>query len=72
MDYREHFAHLLKHMVREVPAECGLHCPVRHLSNGSTDWRSSSGSNYTGPSLSVLFAALREVGYVAQVQTSAH
>ena len=68
MDYRDHFAHLLQHMVREIPAECERRCPVRYYKDGSTTWSGDGEGSYSGPSLEHLFPAMREMGYVAEIR----
>ena len=70
MDYRENFAHLLQHMIRELSAECGNGCPVSYRKDGGTTWRSARRGEYTGPSLENLFAAMKEVGFVAQIRVA--
>ena len=70
MDYRDNFAHLLRHMTRELTSDCEHSCPVRYHEGGSTTWDHDREGNYKGPSLEFLFAALKEMGYIAGVSTS--
>ena len=67
MDYRANFAHLLQHMVRELPEKCEQECPVKYEKGGGTSFRTGSLATYSGPSLRNLFQAMREIGYVAGV-----
>ena len=67
MDYREHFAHLLEHMVRKVNVPCERHCPVQHHEDGSTEYSYGPRDNYEGPSIENLFVALKEVGYAVGI-----
>ena len=60
MDYREHFAHLLEHMVRKVNVPCERHCPVQHHEDGSTEYSYGPRDNYEGPSIENLFVALKK------------
>ena len=69
MDYREHFAHLLQHMDREVPVECERRCPVHHYEDGSTGCSYRLQSGYEGPNIENMFVALKEVGYAAGIPT---
>ena len=72
MDYRANFAHLLRHMVRELPVECERGCPVVYHKDGGTTWGSAIEINYTGPSLENLFIAMRETGLAADVRIVGH
>ena len=71
MDYREHFAHLLEHLVGEFPSDCGKYCPVDDSEHGGisiTTFPPSNNPMYKGPSITILLEALTNIEYVVEVK----
>ena len=68
MDYEEHFTHLLRHFEGKS-FKCDRKCPVEYYENSGLGIPNiaGSGAGYTGPSVSVLFEAMRQMGFVALV-----
>ena len=71
MNYSEHFAHLLEHLVGEFPSDCEKHCIAddsRHGGISIATFPPSGNPMYEGPSISILLAALTRMDFVAEVE----
>lgn len=70
-DYREHFAHLLEHLVGEASSECEKLCPVDDSKDGGIAMimsYSGTAPEYEGPSVSILLEAMTKMGFVVKVK----
>ena len=72
MDYEEHFTHLLRHFVDGKRFKCDRKCPVEPYKDSglATLNIAGSGGGYTGPSVIILFEAMKQMGFVAMMPYS--